>query len=142
MTEFIKYFSTSSKDNTKRIFTWIEYYLRTYISNNNRLNGFFVFVIHLLLQFIVYFFLLSYPICSTFFYSAFIIWTLIIVSNFYFKGCLLLKLERYLWNTKTWYGPIYMFCDNSDISPTTINNFFICRQLIVITLVFMRILFY
>jgi len=142
MPEFMEYFTTCSKDNMKRIIRGVEDNLKSYISHNNQFNGFIVFIIHLLLQILVYFVLLTYPIYSTCFYLAFSLWAFIIISNFYFKGCILLKLERYLWNTKTWYGPFYMFCDTCDLSSTTVNNFFICRQLIVITLVFMRILFY
>lgn len=142
MTDLMKYCVTCSKDNMKQIITCLEHNLTLYISHNNRFNGFIVFIIHFLLQIFVYFVLVTYPIYSTCFYLALCVWTIIIVSNFYFKGCIMLKLERYLWNTKTWYGPILMFCDTCDMSPTTVNNFFICRQLIVITIVFMRILFY
>ena len=142
MTGFMEYSITCSKDSMKRIITWMEDKLTCYISHNNRLNGYIVFIIHFLLQILVYFVLLTSPIHSTCFYLAFSVWAIIILSNFYFKGCILLKLERYLWNTKTWYGPLYMCCDTCDISTTTVNNFFICRQLAMITLVFMRILFY
>ena len=142
MTDFMKYCTTCSKDNIKQIITWVADNLKSYISPNNQLNGFIVFIIHFLLQILVYFILLTYPIHSICFYIAFCVWVIIIMSNFYFKGCILLRLERYLWNTKTWYGPIYLFCDTCNMSHNTINNFFICRQLIVVTLVFMRILFY
>jgi hypothetical protein len=131
-----------SKNNMKYIFLWTKDKLRQYISPNDRLNGFFLFLLHSLFQILVYFALLTSPIYSATFMCAIIFWVLILLSNIYFRGCLLLKLERYLWGTRSWYGPMYLFCEEEYITPNLANNFFICQQVIVITIIFLRVLFF
>jgi len=133
---------SQSKDSVKTLFKWTEDKLRRYISHNDRLNGFFVFLLHFLFQILVYFTLVISPIHSVRFVCAVVLWILILLSNTCFRGCLLLKLERYLWNTKSWYGPMYLFCDEDYMTPNLANNFFICSQVLVITIVFLRILFF
>ena len=134
--------SCHSKNNMKNIFHWTKYKLRQYISHNDRLNGFFLFFLHFLFQILVYFTLLTSPIYSATFMCAIVFWVLILLSNIYFRGCLLLKLERYLWETRSWYGPMYLFCEEQYITPNMANNFFICRQVLLITIIFLRILFF
>ena len=130
------------KNNMKNVFEWTKYKLRQYISHNDRVNGFVLFLLHLILQIIVYFALITCPIHSTKFVGAVVLWVFILLSNVCFRGCILLKLERYLWNTKTWYGPMYLFCKDSYMTSNLANNFFICQQIIVVTIVFLRILFF
>ena len=136
------YFFVRSKDTIQNIFHTIEDILRRYISSDNRINGFFVFLLHSVLQFLIYGFLLFAPIYSVYFIGAILLWSFIILTNFSFRGCFLLKLERYLWNTQSWYGPLYLFCDENFVTNGFVNNFFICRQVLVMTIVFLRILFY
>lgn len=38
-------------------------------------------------------------------------WILIIVSNYYFHGCILTRLERSLYDNKNWYGPASLLLD-------------------------------
>jgi len=135
--------STShSKNIMKYVFEWTKYKLRQYISQNDRLNGYVLFLLHFILQILVYFALLTSPIHSAIFVCAVVLWLFILLSNVCFRGCILLKLERYLWNTRTWYGPMYLFCEDSYITSNLANNFFICQQVIVITIVFLRFLFF
>jgi hypothetical protein len=131
-----------SKNNMKYIFLWTKDKLRQYISLNDQLNGFFLFLLHSLFQIFVYFALLTSPIYSATFMCAIIFWVFILLSNIYFRGCLLLKLERYLWGTRSWYGPMYLFCEEEYITPNLANNFFICQQVIIITIIFLRVLFF
>jgi hypothetical protein len=133
--------NSRSKDTMLSIFQCTEDNLRRYISHNNRLNGFFLFLLHFLFQILVYFILLTSPIHSAIFACAVVFWLFILLSNICFRGCLLLKLERYLWNTKSWFGPLYLFCDDEYMTPNMVNNFFICRQVLIIMIVFLRILF-
>ena len=136
------YFFIRSKDTIQNIFHLIEHTLRRYLSKDNRINGFFVFLLHFALQIIVYTILLTFPISSIYFIVAILLWFLIMLSNISFRGCFLLKLERYLWNTQSWYGPLYLFCDENNVTNGIVNNFFICCQVLVMTLVFLRILFF
>lgn len=135
----------SSKDCSKytkhSIFQWTKDKLRQYLSHNDRINGFVLFLLHFILQILVYFALLTSPICSAKFMCAVVFWVLILLTNVYFRGCILLKMERYLWNTRSWYGPMYLFCDDHYMNNNLANNFFICRQVLVITIIFLRVLF-
>ena len=110
------------------------------ISTDNKINGFIVFLIHLLFQFISTYFLFFYPISNTF-YFVLLAWIIILLSNLYFRGCILTKLERYLWNTKKWFGPYFICCDLNEWSDTKIKNVAICQIIIIITIIFLRILF-
>ena len=38
------------------------------------------------------------------------------------KGCLLTKIERYLWNNNKWFGPYYICCDLNKWSSNKIKN--------------------
>jgi hypothetical protein len=136
------YFFVRSKHNIQSMYRSIEDILRRYVSYDNRINGFFIFILHSLLQLLVYGFLLFSPIYSWHFIIAFILWVFIMLTNFSFRGCFLLKLERYLWNTQSWYGPLYLFCDETFVTNGIVNNFFVCRQVLIMTIVFLRILFY
>ena len=130
-----------SKDTLYSIFQWTKHTLRQHISDNDRVNGWILFLLHFILQILVYFALLISPIHSVTFVGALVFWVLILLSNICFRGCLLLKMERYLWNTRSWYGPMYLFCEEEYITPNLANNFFICRQVLVVTIIFLRFLF-
>lgn len=110
------------------------------ISNNSKYNGFIVFLFHLLFQIVSIYFLFFYQISITF-YVVFFIWIIILASNIYFRGCILTKLERYLWNTHSWFGPYYMYCDLDKLSDNKIKNIYICQIITLITILFVRILF-
>ena len=128
-----------SKEQMKSILYFCEDKLKC-ISDDPKYNGFIVFLFHLLFYFITIYFLYFYPI-SLIFYLVIFIWIIVLASNFYFRGCILTKLERHLWNTNTWYGPYYMFCDFENLSYNNIINIFICQKICMISLLFLRILF-
>ena len=112
----------------------------TIISSDHKINGFIVFIFHFIFQIISTYFLFFYPISNTL-YFVLLLWIIILLSNIYFRGCILMKLERYLWNTKKWYGPSFIFCDLNNWSDTKIKNTNICKLVIIITIIFIRILF-
>ena len=110
------------------------------ISDDDKINGFIVFLFHLLFQFISIYILFFYPISNTF-YFILLAWIIILLSNLYFRGCILTKLERYLWNTKKWFGPAFICYDLNEWSDTKIKNVIICQLILIITIIFVRILF-
>ena len=112
----------------------------TIISSDHKINGFIVFLLHLMFQIISAYFLFFYPISNTF-YFILLAWIIILLSNIYFRGCILTKLERYLWNTKKWFGPSFICCDLNKWSDTKIQNTNICKLIIITTIIFVRILF-
>jgi len=128
-----------SKHQMKAFLTFCDDKLQI-ISNDPKYNGFIVFIFHLLFQIISIFFLFFYPISITF-YIVLSIWIIVLASNFYFRGCILTKLERYLWNTTSWFGPYYIFCNLDKWSNNKIKNMYICQIITLITILFVRILF-
>lgn len=132
-------FPTCSKTTIKHILKTAEQSLKIF-SDNNHLNGFFVFLVHLLIQLTSGCLLIFYPI-GHLFYSIIVIWIGILLSNIYFRGCILTKLERHLWQTNNWYGPFFLYCDWFQLNPNMLNNLFICKIILISTIVFLRILF-
>ena len=123
----------------KQLMTYCENKLKS-ISDDNKFNGFIVFLFHYLLLFIVYCLLLFYPISSSY-YGIVFFWVCIVLSNVYFRGCLLTKVERHLWKTKEWLGPQFFFYDSCSLSNVMLQNLFICKVIFIATIIYLRILF-
>jgi hypothetical protein len=131
----------SSKEQIKNIVKFMEEKLKN-ISNDNKFNGFIIFLFHIFIQLISFYFLIFGKI-GLIFYATIIIWILILFSNIYFRGCILTKIERHLWNTNDWSGPYFLYCQLlfPNISKTMIENLFICKIILIATIVFIRFLF-
>lgn len=84
--------TSNSKLQLEQILNFCESKLKL-ISNDSKFNGFIVFLIHLLIQLVSFYFLILHPI-DFMFYFIVAVWTLILISNFYFHGCILTKLEK------------------------------------------------
>ena len=123
----------------KNLMTYCENKLKS-ISNDNKFNGFIVFLFHYLLLFIVYYLLLFYPISFSY-YGIVFFWVCIVLSNVYFRGCLLTKVERHLWKTKEWLGPQFFFYDSCSLSNVMLQNLVICKVIFIATIIYLRILF-
>lgn len=93
----------SNKINYKHIIQWIELGLYPY-TNNNKMSGFVIFIFHLLICGIPGVYLMIGEV-NYFYFICIAFWLFVFLLHFYFKGCILVKAERYLWNTKKWYGP-------------------------------------
>lgn len=128
-----------NKQQNKTLLLFVEQKLK-FISNNNKLNGFFVFILHLLFQLVSIYILFFYPISNLFYFTLFL-WIIILISNHIFRGCILTKIERYLWQNNDWFGPYYIFCNLNTWSSNKIKNMYICQITFLITLLFIRILF-
>jgi len=128
-----------NKQQNKKLLLFVEEKLKI-ISNNNKLNGFFIFILHLLFQLVSIYILFFYPISNLFYFTLFL-WIIILISNHIFRGCILTKLERYLWQNNDWFGPYYICCNLNTWSSNKIKNMYICQITFLITLLFIRILF-
>lgn len=110
------------------------------ITNNSKINGFIIFFIHLLILFFTFYFLFLHPL-GIMFYIMVVVWITMSLSYFYFNGSILTKLERKLWNTNDWNGPFFLYCDYFNYSTMFIDNLFICKTILISTIIFLRILF-
>lgn len=128
-----------NKEQNKKLLLFVEEKLK-FISNNNKFNGFIIFLFHLLFQLISIYILFFYPI-SNLFYFTLTLWILILISNYILKGCILTKIERYLWKNNEWFGPYYICCNLNNWSSNKIKNMYICHITLLLTILFIRILF-
>ena len=129
-----------SKETIKHILHTTTDILQRFVTDNNKFNGFIVFLFHLFIQLSSGYFLIIYEL-GNLFYATIVLWVVILFSNLYFRGCILTKIERHLWNTKDWYGPYFLYCEILKLSPMMIHNLFICKTILIITIIFIRILF-
>ena len=94
------------------------------ITDNNSTNGYIVAFFHYSLVFITFMLILSKHIAK-FFLGCFL-WTGIVLLHTFFNGCIFIRMERYLWKTKTWYGPwqipLVLFEKLFNITPKTTPN--------------------
>ena len=132
-------YSNKDKEYIKNLMIHFEYKLKC-ITDDNKFNGFLVFLFHYILLFIIYYLLVFFPISFSYYCIVFL-FVCIVASNVYFRGCLLTKLERHLWNTTEWFGPQFFFYDSSTLSNVMLQNLFICKIIFIATIVFLRILF-
>ena len=87
------------------------------LNQNNEINGIIVFILHCLL---LGFFVLNAIFGKVDYIYLFSIFILFSVAFFHilFRGCILIKLERKLLNTKDWYGPwtfLFRYLDDNHI---------------------------
>jgi len=119
-----------SKENIKYIICYAETILKHYITNNNKVNGFFVFLFHLFIQISSGYFLLACGVGFSF-YATILVWCGILFSNLYFRGCILTKIERHLWDTTDWYGPYFFYCEMFHLTPSIIHNLFVAKIVLI-----------
>lgn len=129
-----------SKDNINFIIKYIVNKLNYWFSSNDSLTGFYVFLIHFVCQIIFTIIFLFYPL-STLYYFIVVIWIFVLISKIYFRGCLITKIERHLWKTKTWYGPLFEFGKLNQLPCNTMINISVCLSIIICMIIFARILF-
>ena len=73
------------------------------ITGADDISGFIVLIFHWGFVFFTGFYILFGPVDYYYWVSCFIFF-LYALSNIYFHGCLFLKMERYLFNDKEWFG--------------------------------------
>lgn len=93
----------SNKISYKDVIKGIELGLYPY-TNDNKISGFIVFIFHLLVCGIPGVYLMIGDI-NYIYFLCIGLWLFVFWLHFYFKGCILVKTERYLWDTRDWYGP-------------------------------------
>ena len=84
------------------------------LTNDDEISGFLIFLIHYYLVGYTWFYIAVGPIDWVFFASV-LFYIVLFITNEYFRGCILIKTERKLFNDRTWLGP-WMGFNNIDIS--------------------------
>jgi hypothetical protein len=134
------------KKNFKKILINIETILYKW-TNNNNVSGFCVYLFHIIICTSTFLYLFLGNI-DVLFYFSLAVWVSIFILHFHFKGCILTKIERHLWNTNTWYGPWTLlfspieYYSKDKLSKNVKKNMFICSGIILSTFLLLKIVFY
>jgi hypothetical protein len=131
------------KENTKIITEYGEKLLMGDTNANNIINGFILVLCHWLFTGIPLIYLIIGKINILFYLSA-LIWAIIFIFHFYFKGCILTRIERKIWNEKKWWGPwMFLFTPLEKVGVTMTdelaNMIFNCWGLSIIVLISIRL---
>ena len=116
-----------------------------YFINNNLIAGYLVLFIHTFFGIFLIYNLMIREI-NILYYIYTIIWILVIYSNYYFHGCILVRIEQSFFQDKKWNGPINMlfyflhlfYKPNKDILNDFIK-YFICAP--ISTIIILKYIF-
>ena len=109
------------------------------------IEGFVIFIIHILLAIFFYIYLLFGKI-NILYYLLVVVWLGIVSMHFYFKGCLLTKIERNSWKSTDWEGPwtlLFFLLKKNDVevSSNFKANIYNCFGIIISIIIVTRIVF-
>ena len=114
------------------------------LTGDNALSGFIVYLFHTLICGIPLLYMVLGEVNYIFFACVFF-WFFIFRLHFYFKGCILVKAERHLWNSKDWLGPwmllfrpLNYFLD-TEISKETSEKIFIAYGVMLVLFIVNKI---
>lgn len=115
------------------------------LTNNNKLSGFIVYLFHVGICGFAMFYIFLGKV-DAIFYMCLLLWAIVFGMHIYFKGCILIKTERYLWDTKEWYGPWSMMFFplkyfSIEMSKTTSENIFIFFGIMMVIVSALKITF-
>ena len=132
------------KQHTKSIIEKTKNFLYNF-THNDTISGFILVLFHWIIICIPLLYLIIGEINKLYYICCFI-WIAIFSLHYYFKGCILTRIERSLWQTKDWWGPwvvLFTPLENTGIEITSqlSENIFICWAILLITISFLRILF-
>ena len=133
----------SRKINTHNIIMFFKNELYK-INPNHTINGFIIFLIHWITCAIPSLIILIGNI-NIYFYMSCFVWLLVFGGHFYFKGCILTRVERELWQDTSWVGPwvipfTLLESFGVTITPNLAENIFICWGIILATFSFLKLL--
>jgi NAD(P)-dependent dehydrogenase (short-subunit alcohol dehydrogenase family) len=116
-----------------------------YLINNKTFSGYLLVFLHSFFGIFIIYNLIVKDI-GILYYIYTIIWIIVIFSNYYFHGCILVKVEQKLFQDKSWIGPINMLFYFLHLfykpDKNILNNFikyFICAP--VSTLIILKYIF-
>lgn len=133
------------KAHTIKITDYIQNILFKLTGNNDGQSGFILVIVHWFITGIPLIYLILGKINMLYYICCFI-WSIVIILHFYFKGCILTRIERTIWQEKKWWGPwIFLFTPlekiGIDMTNELANSIFTCWGIIIILFVFLRLLY-
>lgn len=99
------------KKYTKKIIDYGEYlFSNKKLLGDKIMNGYILVIIHWIITGIPLYYLFFGEKNNKYYYISCLIWIIIFLLHFYFKGCILTRIERQLWQDKKWWGPwVFLF---------------------------------
>ena len=132
------------KKNTKKIIDYGEYlFSNKKLLGDEIMNGYILVIIHWIITGIPLYYLLFSEKNNKYYYISCLIWIIIFLLHFYFKGCILTRIERQLWQDKKWWGPwVFLFTPLEKIGiPLTdelANIIFMCWGVLILSTILFR----
>jgi len=115
----------------------IENFLFKY-TKNNAISGYIVAMIHWLVMYIVYMYILLGN-ANIFYYLCCAFLVITYMLHIYFSGCILIRIERIIWNTDKWWGIwtlFFLFLQKLGIRITkTLTNYTYTIWVIYVTII-------
>jgi len=135
---------TERKKLANNIFRFFERMLLK-ITDSNSTSGYIVAIFHYSLVFIAFMLILSKHIAR--FVLGSFLWSGIVLLHTFFNGCIFIRMERYLWKTKTWYGPWHIplllldkiFNINPNNTPNLLQYLYAVLNIIIYGYIFKRL---
>jgi hypothetical protein len=110
------------KQHTQSIINASQHFLYK-ITGNDKLSGYFMIIFHWIIMIIPLLYLIIGKV-NNLYYLLSILLYVVVFCHFYFRGCLLVRIERHLLKDKQWWGPwMFLFTPLEYISnsPMTSN---------------------
>lgn len=132
------------KKHTKILINYVQDKLFK-LTGNDAISGYIVFLFNRIVTDLPLIYILIGEI-NWLFYLFFVAWIAIFNLHLYFNGCILIRLERSLWNTRDWFGTLaWIFSPlvktGVEMTPNLVNNIFICWGIVIFMVGFLRFLY-
>ena len=128
----IEYRKTYTKKKIKKISN----FLISLFGDRNKAGWFSVFFLHYIPHLLFFILFLYQPFNLLFL----IVWITGLISHFFFKGCIHIRIERFLFDNTKWIGPYYIL-NYFDIKPNRPNLISVLQIALIIMLIIYLIKF-
>ena len=132
------------KKHTKYLTNYITNFLE-YFTSDNEIKAYIVIFFHSLLILPSSAYILFGKI-NALYYAIIVELIIIFLLHFYFNGCILIRIERELFNDKDWFGQwtvpfIILKKMGMELTPRFMTNLFICSAILISLFIFLRLAF-
>jgi len=110
-----------SKETTRYVVERMAIFMRSVLPFSDDMLGLVSVIIHILFG-VCIIGLLVFGKVNSLYYLYIFLWGLVIYSNYFFHGCILSRLERYLFDNKNWCGPVSLTNHLLEIFGITVNK--------------------
>ncbi len=116
------------------------------IIENKHLRGKLLYYFHCCLVSVIFLIILFGSI-NIYFFISLTLWIIIMFLHLYFRGCIFIRIERELFDDKSWKGIwTYFFsvleCYGYNVTDNISNSIFICSAILFSSIFFMKFIYF